>query len=145
MEVCGARDVIGWLDRREMSPLPDIAVKLELGERRVLDWGRWKITAALLKNDGEERLRSGAMSARLPADAPCRLSVSNASKTNSEFMRGITWWSAPSTPIISWAHENRSIRWMPGAFADVHNGGNCDIIIHVFCLEEQTEKRGSVS
>jgi tRNA(Ile)-lysidine synthase len=144
MEVCGARDVIGWLDRSAMTPPPDIEVKLELGEHSVLDWGCWKITAALVKNDGEAPAGSGAMSARLPADAPCRLSVSSASKTDPEFLRGITWWRAASTPIISWEHEKRAIRWMPGAFAGVHNGGDCDIIVHVFCLEEQTRKRGSV-
>jgi tRNA(Ile)-lysidine synthase len=137
IEVCGAKDSIGWLSRRAMSPPPDIAVKLELGERKTFDWGRWKITAALVKNDGEEYPRSGVMSARMPANVPCHISVSSVSKTNSEFLRGITWWSAPSTPIISWTHEKRPVRWMPGAFADVHNGNDCDIIVHVFCLEEQ--------
>jgi tRNA(Ile)-lysidine synthase len=134
-EVCGAREAIGWLDRSALCPPPDIEARVERGQRVTLDWGRWRIEAAL-EGNGRGHAKSGAMSARLPADAPCCLLVSNVHETDAEFLRGIPWWIAPSTPIISYGHEKRATRWRPGAFADVQNGGNCDIIIHVFCQEE---------
>ncbi|MDR1019130.1 MAG: tRNA lysidine(34) synthetase TilS [Synergistaceae bacterium] len=131
-EVCGAREAIGWLDRSALRPPPGIAASLGLGQRVALDWGRWRIEAYLAENGGE-RARSGAMGARLPADAPCTVSVSGVPFTGPGFLRGIPWWSAPSTPMISWESEKRAAQWTPGAFADVHNADSCDIIIHVFC------------
>ncbi|MDR0649219.1 MAG: tRNA lysidine(34) synthetase TilS [Synergistaceae bacterium] len=142
-EVCGAREGIGWLDRSDLRPPQGISATLALGQRVALGWGRWRIEASLAPNDGKPA-RSGAMRARLPADAECLVSVLSIPQKAHEFLRGIPWWSAPSTPMITWEHERRAIQWTPGAFADVHNGGSCDIIIHVFCQEEQVEKRGSV-
>ena len=131
-EVCGASGEIGWINRGALCPPPDVSVKLECGESTVLDWGDWRIEAALAKNGGYAP-KSGSWSARLPADAPCFLSVSSALGRHCDILHEIPWWNEAATPILSWKHENRTIQWMPETREPIHNSGNCDIIVQVFC------------
>jgi tRNA(Ile)-lysidine synthase len=140
-EVCGASKEIGWIDRGLLCPPREITVRLERGCHKVLDWGAWKIEAELAENSGEPR-RSGSWSARLPADAPCYLSVSGVSGTNCDILHETPWWNEAATPIISWKHENRPVYWMPEALDYMHNAGRYDIIVRVFCCGEQA--RGGV-
>jgi tRNA(Ile)-lysidine synthase len=139
IEVCGASGEIGWIDRSLFCPPNEITARIECGESKILDWGAWRIEAALAKNSGEPP-RSGPRSARLPADSPCVLSISSVLETDCRILREIPWWHEAAAPILSWRHEDRLIRWMPEALESMHNAGSYDIIVRVFCREEQSQE-----
>jgi tRNA(Ile)-lysidine synthase len=137
IEVCGAKGGIGWMKRTDLEPPETLAVRLERGEDRVIDWGKWRISLNLTPTD-RLPLRWGNWSARLPANDPCFLSVTSAkNRTESDSIaREIPWWSEAGTPILLWEYGDRKIDWAPFFLKSDYTEGDGVIIVRVFCRDE---------
>jgi hypothetical protein len=136
VEVCCDKALLGWVTRDMLEPPPEARAVLSEAEPISLRWGPWTLTSRLVRHTGADRRAPGVWRGLMSSKDNCGIfSVSDANsfmrKNKTAFHVKIPWWSARSTPFISWESENSFADWLPGTRQEVRDGGDYDIIADV--------------
>jgi tRNA(Ile)-lysidine synthase len=151
VEVCGARNLIGWVRRAVLTQPPPVRVSLTNGERKIVEWGSWRFELILEPRGGGRARGRGVWSALIPAEESCLMTISSMADAvnvpagdnqcfNADILREFPWWSRPGTPILHCAGEKINRSWIPGIFNGMQEDSNYVIIAKVFCCDKLAGK-----
>ena len=135
VEVCGARSLIGWIERRDLDSPGELSVDLAAlpgGERQTVRWGRWRIE--LERENCPSTWRDGLWQSRIWPDSSGKLRISSAEADFAGGVRAekIPWWSLAGWPMIG--------NWIPGWEKCVQEESSYVMIAKVFCEHASSTK-----